>query len=181
VWGVGTRLVTAYDQPALGGVYKLSAVRRSPDQPWQQRIKLSEQLAKISTPGLQRVRRYSDPASGLYVADVIYDEELGIAVPATLVDPKDPIRRRTLPASLATEELLVPVVRDGRCVYQPPSLTEVRARAQAQLANLSPTSRRLQKPHEYPVGYEARLAELRVRLITEARARKPTDPPITVP
>jgi nicotinate phosphoribosyltransferase len=109
VWGVGTRLVTGYDQPALGGVYKLSAVRRRPDQPWQHRIKLSEQLPKISTPGLQRVRRYHDPRTGLFVADVVYDEELGIAAPATLVDPRDPIRRRTLPASLASAELLVAV------------------------------------------------------------------------
>ena len=63
VWGVGTRLVTGYDEPALGGVYKLSAVRR-PGGPWQDRVKLSEQAIKISTPGVLQVRRFRDRRPG---------------------------------------------------------------------------------------------------------------------
>ena len=58
VWGVGTRLVTAYDQPALGGVYKLGAIRPAPGGGWDRRLKLSEQTAKISTPGILGVRRF---------------------------------------------------------------------------------------------------------------------------
>ena len=170
VWGVGTRLVTAYDQPALGGVYKLSAVRPPGGGPWHHRVKLSEQAAKISTPGVQQVRRFRDPQTGLYVADVIYDEELGVPAPVTFVDPRDPLRRRTLPATLESEDLLVPVVRGGRRAYEPPTAGKARARTAAQLAALSPSSRRLQNPHEYPVGLEARLAELRTRLVLEARA-----------
>jgi nicotinate phosphoribosyltransferase len=162
--------VTAYDQPALGGVYKLSAIR-SGGGPWRPRIKLSEQTAKVSIPGVQQVRRFRDPATGLFVADVIHDEELGIPGAPTLVDPSDPLRRRTLSPELASEDLLVPVLRQGRRAYQPPTATEARARAAAQLAALSPSCRRLQNPHEYPVGLEAGLAELRTRLVMEARAR----------
>jgi nicotinate phosphoribosyltransferase len=169
VWGVGTKLVTAFDQPALGAVYKLSAVR-SPGGPWRHRVKLSEQTAKVSTPGVQQVRRFRDPATGLFVADVIHDEELGIPSPATFIDPRDPMRRRTLPATLEAEDLLVPVLRGGRRAYEPPSSAKARARTASQLAALSPSSRRLQNPHEYPVGLEERLAELRNKLVLEARA-----------
>ena len=70
VWGVGTRLVTGYDEPALGGVYKLSAVRR-PGGPWQYTVKLSEQQLKISTPGVLQVRRFRD--RGQSAGDAIYD------------------------------------------------------------------------------------------------------------
>jgi nicotinate phosphoribosyltransferase len=172
VWGVGTRLVTGYDQPSLGGVYKLSAVRPASGGPWRHRVKLSEQVAKVSTPGVQQVRRFRDPDSGLFVADVIYDEELGVSAPPALVDPLDPLRRRTLPDSLPWEDLLVPVLRAGRLTYHPPPASEARARTLTQLGGLSPSSRRLRNPHEYPVGLEVRLAELRARLVLEARARK---------
>src|SRR5262245_44404278 len=72
VWGVGTRLVTGGDQAALGGVYKLGAVRE-PGGPWRTRVKVSEQAVKTSNPGVQQVRRFSEP--DFFVADVIYDEE----------------------------------------------------------------------------------------------------------
>jgi nicotinate phosphoribosyltransferase len=172
VWGVGTRLVTAYDQPALGGVYKLAAVRPAGGTgPWRHRIKLSEQTAKVSTPGVQQVRRFRDPATGLFVADVIYDEEQGAPTPVTFVDPLDPTRRRTLPATLEAEDLLVPVFRAGKRAYDPPPAARARARTLAQLGGLSPSSKRLLNPHEYPVGLEAHLAELRTRLVLEARER----------
>src|SRR5262249_55818 len=76
VWGVGTKLVTAYDHPALGGVYKLSAIRRAGGQGGLSgRIKLSEQIAKISVPGVLQVRRFHEAATGRLVADVIFDED----------------------------------------------------------------------------------------------------------
>ncbi len=71
VWGVGTRLVTAYDQPALGGVYKLAALRDEQGH-WQPKVKLSEQAVKISTPGILQVRRFMKP--GEAIGDVIFDE-----------------------------------------------------------------------------------------------------------
>jgi nicotinate phosphoribosyltransferase len=167
VWGVGTRLVTGHDQPALGGVYKLSAVRR-PGGPWQHRLKLSEQQVKVSIPGLQQVRRFRD-ATGC-VADMIYDEDQPLAPgPQHIVDPADSTRRKTLASELAHEDLLIPVVRAGTRVYSPPPPAEARARTHAQLASFHAGIKRFLYPHRYPVGLEAGLNELRTRLMLEIR------------
>jgi nicotinate phosphoribosyltransferase len=165
VWGVGTRLVTAYDQPALGGVYKLAAVR-DPGGPWQYRIKLSEQAAKISTPGVQQVRRYTH--EGMFVADMIYDAA-GAVTTHTLVDPLDPTRQRTFAADAPHEDLLVPVFRKGELVGPLPTLHASRARTAAQVAALHPGIRRFDNPHQYPVGLEKHLHDLRTRLVLDAR------------
>ncbi len=171
VWGVGTKLVTAYDQPALGGVYKLAAIRDAGGA-WQHRIKLSEQSVKISTPGMHQVRRFRRP-DGEFVADMIWDELSGEAPSPVMVDPFGPHRRRRFDDDLTHEDILVPVFRGGSLVYAPPTLAESRARTAAQLASLHPTVRRFDNPHEYPVGLEAGLYALRDRLIHEARGETP--------
>jgi nicotinate phosphoribosyltransferase len=172
VWGVGTRLVTGDSDPALGGVYKLSAVKRAGGQ-WEERIKLSEQAIKVSTPGLLNVRRFrqADAEGGLLVADGIFDELRGppLAGAASIVDPLDPLRSKRIPAGAPFEDLLVPAVRAGKVVYARPQLVESRARTKAQLARLDFTHKRLLFPHNYPVGLEARLFEARAALI---RARR---------
>lgn len=165
VWGVGTRLVTAYDQPALGGVYKLSAVRR-PGQPWQPRIKLSEQAAKISIPGELQVRRFT--RDGQFVADAIYDEQLGCPEPCVVVHPGDPTRQKVV-RDATSEDLLVPVFRGGQLVYDAPSLQESRARALDQVAKLHATVKRFDNPHDYPAGLERDLHTQRHELIARAR------------
>jgi nicotinate phosphoribosyltransferase len=165
VWGVGTRLVTGHDDPALGGIYKLSMVRE-PGGPWQPRIKLSEQAAKISTPGILQVRRFSGPQGA--VADMIYDEELG---PSTrlLIDPVDATRRRTVDAGAPFEDLLLPVVRRGARVHPAESLEWIRARAAQQLGQFHPGIKRFLNPHVFPVGLESKLHERRTRLVLAAR------------
>ena len=165
-WGVGTKLVTGHGDPALNGVYKLSAVR-CPGEAWRYRIKLSEQVAKISIPGLLQVRRYS--RDGMMVGDAIYDEGTDIHAGCTIVDPADMTRRKRLGGDLEHEDLLVPVLRGGARACVPGSLDEARARVRDGLASLHETSRRLTYPHEYPVGLEQRLHDLRTRLILEAR------------
>lgn len=166
VWGVGTKLVTAYDQPALGGVYKLSAIRDEAGA-WQHRIKLSEQAGKISTPGIHQVRRFLQ--DGLFVGDMIYDLSAGAEPSRTMVDPLDPTRQRGFAAGLAHVDLLVPVYRGGEKVYSSPTVHESRARTAAQVASLHPTTRRFDNPHSYPVGLEQGLHALRTRLVLEAR------------
>jgi nicotinate phosphoribosyltransferase len=166
VWGVGTRLVTGGDQAALGGVYKLGAVRER-GGPWRTRVKVSEQAVKTSNPGVQQVRRFRGPEG--FVADVIYEEERGLGEAAMLVDPLDPTRRKRVPAGTAFEDLLVPVVRGGRVVYQTPPLPATQARAKEQLARLHPGIRRFVNPHQYPVGLTLELYELKTRLVREAR------------
>jgi len=174
VWGVGTKLATAYDQPALGGVYKLSAIRR-PGQPWQDRIKVSEQAVKISNPGLLQVRRMR--AGEGFIADVIYDERIGVGDGCTIVDPLDPTRQKVLPPGTPGEDLLVPIFENGRRVYQPPPVSEARARTQAQLAGFHAGVKRLANPHQYPVGLERRLHDRRTELVMQARRRGPEERP----
>ena len=173
VWGVGTKLVTAFDEPALGGVYKLSALRpRGSSEPFSYRIKLSEQIGKISTPGVQQIRRYHDPRDGHFVADAICDEQALPQGNVCVGDIHDPIRYKHLSADLAFDELLVPVFRDGKKVLDLPTATEARARTLEQLARLSIFSRRLQNPHEYPVGLEQGLSDRRMALIRAAKEGK---------
>ena len=186
-WAVGTRLVTGYDQPALGGVYKLASISRSrgpvpasisgsrgpgpastvrDGRTYEPRVKLSDQPAKTSIPGYQQLRRFA--RAGRFIADVIFDEDQGVA-PTVLVDPADPLRRRRLAADLEHEDLLQPVLRGGARIAGPVPLDETRERVQRQLAGLDPTIRRLVNPHEYPVGLSHELFELRRSLIEQAR------------
>jgi nicotinate phosphoribosyltransferase len=167
-WGVGTRLVTGHDQPALGGVYKMSAVRR-PGEAWQYTIKLSEQALKVSNPGILQVRRYE--ADGEFVADALYDEDLGLPEPGQMIDPADITRRKALPAGPAGEDLLVPLFRGGRRVYDPPPIEAIRERARRQLAGFHSGIKRFVNPHRYPVGLESRLLDLKTRLILQARGK----------
>jgi nicotinate phosphoribosyltransferase len=162
VWGVGTKLVTAYDQPALGGVYKLGAIQDESGN-WRSKLKRSEQAAKRTIPGILQVHRF-ESADGL-VADMIYDEQLGIDARRTIVDTKDAARRRHLPPDLASHDLLVPVMRGGKMTGDPEDLNIIRQRAASQLARLHPTIRRFLNPHEYPVGIDVALHELREQML----------------
>jgi nicotinate phosphoribosyltransferase len=165
VWGVGTRLVTGADDGALGGVYKLSASRR-PGEPWKHRLKLSEQAAKVSIPGLLQVRRFEGPEG--HVADAIWDELTGIPEEPVIVDPLDHTRRREMEGA-PHQDLLVPVYRGGKLVYQRPPLEALRARTLSELTKLHKGIKRFVNPHQYPVGLEKRLFDLRTRLVLEAR------------
>jgi len=167
VWGVGTKLVTAYDQPALGGVYKLAAIR-APGGPWQPRVKLSEQAIKVSNPGMQNVRRFI--SGGAAVGDVIWDELHDVPGTWEMVDPADPTRRKTMPPGLDGQDLLVPVLRRGVLVYDRPVLGDIRARTREQLRLFHPGIKRLDNPHRYPVGLESGLQERKLALILAARA-----------
>jgi nicotinate phosphoribosyltransferase len=170
VWGVGTRLVTGWGEPALGGVYKLSAVRDGPGGPWRPCVKLSEQAAKVSIPGTLQVRRYEHP--GGFLADVVWDEGTGLPPAPEMVDPLDPTRRRGIPAGTPGADLLVPVVRRGAAAGELPGLGASRARAREQLGRLHAGIKRFVHPHQYPVGLERGLHELRTRLVLEARGAR---------
>ena len=166
VWGVGTRLVTAYDQPALGGVYKLTALADE-DGRWIYKLKLSEQAAKISTPGIHQVRRFRSETE--FIADAIYDVARAAPAATVIVDPLDSTRRKHVPPGTAFEDLLVPVLRRGELVSPLPSLEAIRQRTQDQLAMFHTGVKRLLHPHEYPVGLELGLHELKTELILKAR------------
>lgn len=166
VWGVGTKLVTAYDQPALGAVYKLSAIRAA-DGHWQHKVKLSEQSAKASVPGILQVRRFT--LHGECIGDAIYDTLTGIAEQPMIVDPQDIVRRKRIPQGAAGEDLLVPVFDNGRRVYESPSLSEMRTRTMQQLDCFHEGIKRFVNPHQYPAGLEERLFNLRTTLMLKER------------
>jgi nicotinate phosphoribosyltransferase len=166
VWGVGTKLVTGYGQPALGGVYKLSAIR-SPGGSWEYKLKLSEQAAKVTNPGVLQVRRFA--SDGEPAGDMIFDEEHPPSGEMLIVDPADPTRRKRFDEDSTCEDLLVPVFRGGTGTYELPSLEDVRVRTLEQLERFDPSILRLSAPHEYPVGLETGLHDTKTRLILEAR------------
>ncbi len=169
LWGVGTKLVTAYDQPALSGVYKLTAIRQ-PGDAWTPKVKVSEQTAKISTPGVLQVRRFKNGSR--FIADMTYDETIGTKQANVIVDPVDHTRRKYVNDNAEYEDLLVPIFRSGQCVYELPSIHGTRNRAKEQLTALHPTVKRFIYPHRYPAGLELNLHELKTRLILEARGFK---------
>ncbi len=170
VWGVGTKLVTAYDQPALGGVYKLGAMKDDQGE-WQPKLKLSEQVAKTTIPGVLQVRRFH--VGDVLAGDMIYDEMRGIDSREVIVDVKDANRRKRMPTGAVGEDLLVPVMRGGELVGPfadgVETIEVARTRAQRELARLHPSIRRLLNPHQYPVGIDVGLHERRDQLIREMR------------
>jgi nicotinate phosphoribosyltransferase len=165
-WGVGTRLATAYDDPALGGVYKLAAFRHRGGQ-WQYKVKLSEQTAKISTPGVLQVRRFYQ--DGKAIGDMIFDELAPSRDGSTMIDPLDITRRKVIPADAPGQDLLAPIFRRGQRVYDAPSLDSIRARVEEQLSTFHDGVKRLVNPHQYPVGLERGLHERKTQLILKAR------------
>jgi len=168
VWGVGTKLVTGHDQPALGGVYKLSAIRR-PGGEWQYKMKLSEQAAKTSTPGILQVRRFRD--RGGFVADMIYNGDAGPPGSMQIVDPLNAERRKNLPDDTDYADLLVPVLRKGKQVAEKDPLPAIRERAGTQLMQLHKGIKRFSNPHSYPCGLDADLYRLKSEMIHSLRGK----------
>ena len=169
LWGVGTRLVTGYDQPALGGVYKLSAIRAGGGT-WHDKLKLSEQAVKTSTPGILQVRRYRK--SGRAIGDVIFDHRHLIRGDCVMIDLADEARQTKFPDGTDSSDLLVPVFREGKRVCELPPIEEIRARTRAQLAEFHPRVTRLRRPRPYPVGLERGLHQHKQELILEERGGK---------
>lgn len=171
-FGVGTKLATCYDQPALGCVYKLSARRGGANEPWTPVMKFSEQPFKRTIPGVQQVRRYMDTA-GAPVCDMIYDPDHlmgeGERRGHTLVAVND--------AALVTDvsefsyrELLVPQVRNGAAASPREDIEVARARCASTLESLDDVYKRFLYPQSYVVGMEAGIAAVRDELVRERMA-----------
>jgi len=164
IWGVGTNLITGKDQPALDGVYKLSAIKDQKGK-WQNKVKISEQLVKVTNPGILQVRRYFDARGN--VADMIYDIHAPLAVEPQIIDTLDPMREQKIFASMQYKDLLIPVVRQGKKVYESPSLPQIREKTYRELSQFHPGMRRFLYPQPYLVGLEKSLNELKLKLIQE--------------
>lgn len=167
LWGVGTRLITAYGDPALNGVYKLSAVRK-PGGPWENKIKISDQAAKVTTPGIQQVRRFR--VKNQNIADMIYDVNIGSNNEEyRIVDPFDMTRQKRIESATDFDDLLIPIFEKGKKVYDCPPLLQIKARVENEKKSFHPTILRLVNPHQYPVGNEKRLNDVRTDLMIKAR------------
>lgn len=170
VWGVGTRLVTAYDQPAMGGVYKLSAVKNEKGD-WEPRIKFSEQLYKMTFPGFHSVRRFIND-EGRFIGDMIYDANLNDPKgKACMIDPFDVTRRKFFDEGTKSVDILELAISAGTRCWESEKLSIARDRAAQSIASLDITQTRHLNPHSYPVGLEESLDELRRDLISEMRSR----------
>ncbi len=167
IWGVGTNLVTARDQPALGGVYKLAAVK-PPGGKWAPKIKLSNTPIKVSNPGMQQVRRFRD-VDGSFVADMIYCENNPPDENPEMVSLMREGARRVFNEGFVYEDLLVPVIRKGKAVWKSPSLESIRKRCKEQLKYLDDKHKKLVDSELYPLGLEESLNTLKMKLIENAR------------
>jgi nicotinate phosphoribosyltransferase len=169
VYGVGTRLITSWGEPALGGVYKLVAVQDSGE--WIPAIKVSESSAKTPNPGHKLVWRLYDRRNKA-TADLLSldDEDPQGMQPITLRHPSDHTKHRTLSQEgiANIEPLLVDVLLEGNLVYDFPAIEEMRARRQADVSCLDPGVRRLMNPHVYHVSLTQRLWDLKQKLIQSA-------------
>ncbi len=165
-WGIGTKLVTSYDQPALGGVYKLTAMKTGQGE-WINRIKISEQMIKTTTPGIHQIRRFS--LKGHILGDMIYDINNNDINHPVFIDPTDPTRRKKMATDIDFEDLLKPVVKNGTITIKRPSIEDVREKRKSDMNQLHPTIKRFINPHTYPVGLEQKLFQEKMDMILNHR------------
>ncbi len=165
-WGVGTNLITSKDCPAFGGVYKLAAIKK--DGKFVPKIKLSENQWKITNPGNKTVYRVYDKDTGKIRADLIAfaDEKFDEGNPLLLFDPMATWKKTYLkPNTYTLKELLVPIFVDGKCVYESPSVMDIREYCQSELSTLWDETRRLINPHDVYVDLSNELYQTKCRLI----------------
>lgn len=169
VWGVGTSLVTSANQPALDGVYKLSAIREKGGE-WKDRLKLSEQMVKISNPGLLQIKRFMHGEG--YQADCLYDVRRPLGHEPVIIDPFDPTRQKQIPEYMQGIDLLEPIVRNGKRVYDFPDLNTIRDKTQKELKRFHAGIKRFINPHQYVVGMDIDYYNRKVEQIRKIRNRK---------
>lgn len=158
LFGVGTKLVTAYDDPALDGVYKLSSINGKPT------IKISENEEKVTLPDSKKIIRYFNKNGSFYSDGIALDDEEN---PAVIYHPYI-AHRSTIVSQLESEELLHNVVNKGKITIDIPSVQESAEYARMRLSKLNDEHKRFDNPHVYKVGLSKRLRELKMELIQKA-------------
>ena len=169
-WGVGTNLITSGDWPAFGGVYKMAAIRNKGDSEFIAKIKLSENTEKVTNPGNKTIYRIYDRKSGKIRADLIClaDEVFDESKDMILFDPISTWKKTKLKGGTYTlRELLVPVFLRGGCVYNSPSVMEIREICTKEKATLWDESRRLVNPQEVYVDLSDRLYQMKTKLLED--------------
>lgn len=170
-WGVGTKLITSADMPALGGVYKLSAIVKK-DGKIIPKIKISETVEKITNPGFKNIYRIYDKKSGKAEADLIYlnnEEKIDVSKPLTIKHPTERWKTTTF-TDYELKSLHVQVIKDGKLVYKFPSLNQIKAFAEKELSSFWGEYRRLDRPHVYKVDLSDELYELKKSMLETIRS-----------
>lgn len=159
-WGVGTNLITSKDCPALGGVYKLSAVQKNGKL--IPKIKISENPEKITNPGYKKVVRIYNKKSNKAEADLIMlnDEKISTDEPLTIFHPLHTWKKKTL-TDYSVREMLVPLYEDGSLVYKRKNIQEICEYTQKELGTLWAEYRRLKRPQLYKVDLSKKLWDLK--------------------
>ncbi len=168
-WGVGTNLITSKDCPAFGGVYKLAAVKTG-DGEFVPKIKLSENTEKITNPGNKTVYRIYEKANGKLKADLIclVDDVFDESKDLVIFDPQATWKKTHLKGGTYTmKELMVKVFDKGECIYESPSVMEIREFCKKEQETLWDETRRLVNPHEVYVDLSDRLYAMKTKLLNE--------------
>ncbi|MEW6351970.1 MAG: nicotinate phosphoribosyltransferase [Thermodesulfobacteriota bacterium] len=165
IWCVGTKLITSYHTPALGVVYKLMAADHG-DGKLAPKIKISENPQKVTNPGVKKIVRFSN-GKGRMIGDVLtgVDEPLPQDEKVRAHHPMYEYMKRTIKPPYHAEEVLIPVFVNGRQVYEPPRLSDMRSRAAEQIERLEPEYRRLTNPHIYKVSLSDKLYDTKRTLL----------------
>ena len=166
-FGVGERLITSKSAPVFGGVYKLCAVEDK-DGSIIPKIKVSENVGKITNPGFKKVYRFFNRDTGMAEADYIClrDETVDDTQPLEICDPHDRWKRKTM-ENFRAVELQVPVFKNGELVYELPSLKNIRTFCAYQVSTLWPEVKRFDFPHQYYVDLSPRLMELKDNMLAQ--------------
>ncbi len=167
VFGVGERLITAKSSPVFGGVYKLAAVEQE-DGTILPKIKVSENTYKITNPHFKKVYRLFDNESGKAIADQIcvFDEVIDESKPLKIFDPIATWKNKTL-TNFTAKELLVPIFKNGRRVYELPSIESIQAYCREQTDLLWDEVKRFENPHNYYVDLSCKLWSIKQQLLEQ--------------
>lgn len=165
-FGVGERLITSKSEPVFGGVYKLVALER--DGEIVPKIKVSENVSKITNPCFKKVYRLFAEDTGMAIADVIttHDEVIDASKPYEIFDPEHTWKAKTVSGFRAVE-LLVPIFKNGECVYESPTLEEIRSHCEEQLSHIWDEVKRFENPHQYYVDLSRKLWDIRYGLLSK--------------
>ena len=166
-FGVGDNLITSHSDPVLNGVFKLVAMEV--DGKIVPKIKISENVEKITTPHFKKIYRVYD-SSGMAIADQIclHDETIDTSAPLELFDPKATWKRKTL-TEYSVKELMVKVIENGELVYDLPSLEDIREHCREELDTLWEEVKRFANPHQYYVDLSQQLWDCKTKMIREPR------------
>ena len=171
-FGVGERLITSKSDPVFGGVYKVCAIEND-DGSITPKIKISENVGKITTPHFKKIYRLRGRDTGKAEADLIcvYDETVDDTKPLEIFDPQHTWKRKVLENFTATE-LLVPVFKDGKQVYELPTIEEIRAHCAEEIEGMWDEVRRFSNPHNYYVDLSEKLWQIKHDMIAQYRHNK---------